>query len=507
MALVVRDLAATRPDETALLDERAALTWPELDDALNRATNALLAMDLGPRRRIAVMAENAAETAIVHVAALLAGVSAVPVNFHLKPAEVAYILAVAEAPVVFCGPETVAVAREAAADVGLPHVIAWRSGDGTARWEELLRDASPAEPPTDHPPLPNLMFTSGTTGRPKAVDLPPTMFAGGRDVAEFVGLLPQHFMAGLGPHLVVGPMYHTGPLTAVRLLACGNPVVVLGRFDPERVLDAITQHGVATSVMVPTHFVRLLALPEPVRERFDQSSLRLVAQTGASCPLDVKRAMIDWWGPVFLESYGATEVGVVSSIDSEEWLAHPGSVGRAVEPFEALILDDEGNPLPSGRSGHLYFRDATGRGLVYAHDAGDAVARPDGLFTLGEIGHLDDDGYIFITDRASDMVVSGGVNVYPAEAEAVLRSHPAVSDVAGIGVPDDVMGERLVAVVVRHGDGAGEDDLLAFCRERLSHYKCPREIRFADALPRTAMGKLDKKALRSEHARAAAEVR
>ena len=244
-------------------------------------------------------------------------------------------------------------------------------------------------------------------------------------------------------------MYHTGPLAGLRTLVAGVPTVILDRFDAEATLAAIERHRVETSVMVPTHFVRLLNLPAAVRSRYDLSSLKLVGHTGAKCPTEVKRAMIDWWGPIFIDAYGATEVGVTCSITSEDWLTHPGSVGRAVPPFEALVVDDEGRPLPANTEGRLYFRDTTGRGVIYHNDPEKSRAAhlEPGVFTLGEMGCIDDDGFVYITDRFSDMVVSGGVNLYPAEAENVLIEHPGVADVACIGVPHDEMGEEMRALV------------------------------------------------------------
>jgi acyl-CoA synthetase (AMP-forming)/AMP-acid ligase II len=327
------------------------------------------------------------------------------------------------------------------------------------------------------------------------------MFAGGATVAEHLTALEANRFATLGRHLVAGPMYHTGPLSGFRVLAAGAPVVVLRRFDPEAVLAAIDRWRTASSVMVPTHFVRLLALPDEVKRRYDVSSMCLVAHTGSACPADVKRAMIDWWGPIFSEAYGATEVGTVASISSEEWLRHPGSVGRSVPPFEALVVDDDGRPVPPGTEGRLYFRDTTGRGVVYhGNPDGSAAAHLEpGVFTLGEIGYVDAEGYVYITDRFSDMVVSGGVNLYPAEAEQVLVQHPSVADVAVIGVPHAEMGEQLKALVVPVDPSAppSEDDVLAFCRARLSSLKCPRSVDVVETIGRTTMGKLNKRALRA----------
>ena len=344
------------------------------------------------------------------------------------------------------------------------------------------------------------MYTSGTTGRPKGVELPPTMFAGGGTMTEHVDALGRSAFAGLGTHLVVGPMYHTGPLSGVRLLAAGVPVVVLGRFDAENVLRSIETHRIETTVMVPTHFIRLLALPQEVRDRYDVSSLRLVAHTGASCPIDVKHKMIEWFGPVLQDSYGATEVGTTCTISSAEWLEHPGSVGRAVPPFRAIVIDEHDEEVPAGIEGRLFFEDATGRGVIYPGDpekTAGAHLRP-GVFTLGEIGYVTDDGFVYITDRFSDLIVSGGVNIYPAESEQVLVEHPKVADVAVIGVPNQEMGEEVKALVVPAdpAEPPAADELISWCRERLAGYKCPRSVEVVETVGRTAMGKVNKRALR-----------
>jgi long-chain acyl-CoA synthetase len=250
--------------------------------------------------------------------------------------------------------------------------------------------------------------------------------------------------------------------------------------------------------MVPTHFQRLLALPPKVRARYDVSSLLQVSHTGSACPAEVKRAMIEWFGPVLTESYGASEAGTLARIDSSEWLERPGSVGRAQPPFEVLVTDDAGRPLPPGETGLLAFRAPEGRGVRYHADPEKTKAAylSPGVFTLGDVGHVDPDGYIFITDRAADVVVSGGVNLYPAESEAVLRMHPAVADVAVIGVPDPDFGESLRALVVTAGDEPPTGELDRFCREKLAAYKCPKAYEFVPELQRNAMGKLDKRAMR-----------
>jgi long-chain acyl-CoA synthetase len=506
MVLIAAGLAADRPDQVALRDDDVVLGWAQVNDTLNRVVNGLADFDLGPDRRVAVLAENSVETVLAHLGGLLAGASTVPVNFHLNADEVAYILQDSGAQVLLVGPGTAATGLDAARRVGVPVVIGWRldgEHDGARSWEHWLASASAAEPSPDIEPRPNLMYTSGTTGRPKGVELPPTMFAGGGTMTEHVAALAQSPFAAFGTHLVVGPMYHTGPLSGVRLLAAGIPVVVLGRFDAENVLRAIDTYGAETTVMVPTHFVRLLSLPEEIRAKYDVSSLRLVAHTGASCPIDVKRRMIDWFGPVLQDSYGATEVGTTCTISSEEWLAHPGSVGRAVPPFRAIVVDDAGNELPAGTEGALYFEDATGRGIVYPGDpekTARAHLRP-GVFTLGEIGYITDDGFVYITDRFSDMIVSGGVNIYPAESELVLLEHPQVADVAVIGVPNRDMGEEVKALVVPVDltDPPPSGDLITWCRDRLAGYKCPRSVDIVETIGRTAMGKVNKRELRKPY--------
>ncbi|MGI9578807.1 MAG: AMP-binding protein [Microthrixaceae bacterium] len=501
-------LAREQPDASALVDGDRILRWAEVDSVLNRVANRVLAAGLGDAERVSVFAENSAETALAHLGALLGGASTVPVNFHLTAAETAYILSDSGTRVVFVGPATAERGIEAARLAGVDTVVGWgqRLPKGVTPWAEWLAAAEDTNPPLSVTPRPNLLYTSGTTGKPKGTELPPTMFAGGETMAEHLDALREARFVDYGPHLVVGPMYHTGPLSGMRILVAGTPSVILGRFDAEATLDAIQTHRTRSAVMVPTHFIRLLALPQQVRDSYDVSSMEYVAHTGAKCPDEVKRAMIDWWGPVFLEAYGASEVGTTCSIDSHEWLAHPGSVGRADPPFEALVIGEDGDTLPAGQEGRLYFRDSTGRGVVYHNDPEKSAAAhiAPGVFTLGEMARMDDDGFVYITDRFSDMVVSGGVNLYPAEAENVLIDHPQVADVACIGIPDAEMGERLHALVVlapttSEAEQPDEAGVISFCRDRLSAFKCPRSVEFVDDLGRNAMGKVSRRSLRAPY--------
>ena len=509
-----KPVAAERPDEVAIQDLHKALTWAQVDDLLKRCANGLQAADLGPDTRIAVFAENAVETALANLGGLIAGASVVPVNFHLTGEEVAYILSDSDARVLFVGPETLERGLEAAAASKVHTVIGWgvpaddsRKTNKLVTWEAWLASQSDAEPDSAVPPRPNLLYTSGTTGRPKGTDLPPTMFAGGASIAEHLDNYRDGLIARTGgvtgPQLVVGPMYHTGPLSATRQLIAGVPSVILGRFDAQKTLAAIEKHKIVSTLMVPTHFVRLLALPPEVRAKYDISSIQAVSHTGAKCPVDVKHKMIEWFGPVFLDAYGASEVGTTCMITSEEWLKYPGSVGKAVPPFTAKILDEDNKELPPNTEGKLFFEDATGRGVIYhkAPEKSAAAHIAPGVFTLGEIAYMNEEGYVFITDRFSDMVVSGGVNIYPAEAEQILIKHPAVLDVACIGVPHKEMGEELKALVIaKEGEALPSPEaLIAWCRQQLSHYKCPKTLDYVDDLGRNTMGKINKRKLRAPY--------
>ena len=495
-------LAVERPDEIALRDENQSYRWKDIEDVLNRVANGLHALDLGPNRRIAVFSENSCETAFANLGGLIGGCSVVPVNFHLTADEVAYILSDSGAKVLFVDNRTAERGVQAAAQSQVPTVIGW--GDqpaGVKSFRGWLGEQKSTTPPLEVPPRPNLLYTSGTTGRPKGTELPPTMFAGGATVAEHLDNLGKSPMGQLGRHLVVGPMYHTGPLSGARLLAAGVSSVILSRFDAEKTLKAIDEYQIGNSVMVPTHFVRMLALPADVKAKYSTKSLQRISHTGAKCPVDVKRAMIAWWGPVFIDAYGASEVGTTCMITSEEWMNHQGSVGRSVPPFEAIILDDDGKPVPPRTEGRLYFKDATGRGVVYHNDAAKSAAAhiSPGVFTLGEIAFMDEEGYVYITDRFSDMVVSGGANIYPAEAEQVLIEHPAILDVACIGIPHPEMGEELKAMAIPRDPAhtPSAEEVIAWCRARLSHYKCPKTLDWVSDLGRNTMGKINKRKLRA----------
>jgi long-chain acyl-CoA synthetase len=502
MALAGMYVEAERRGEVALADERVTLSWNDLDGYLNRATNALLSFR-PPVGRVSICALNSVEVVVAYTAALQAGVSSTPTSYHFKALEAAHILSDSGSGILFVGPETVDVGLEAARLARCKTVIGWRCDPrpGLIHWEQWVSQADDQAPPTDLKPAPHLHYTSGTTGKPKAVETPPTQLPRTSTIAELVEWL--HGRRLPSPGLVVGPNYHTGPLTTIRGLLAGSAVVVLESFDAEKVLSAIERYSVASAVMVPTHFQRLLALPPATRARYDVSSLQRLSHTGAACPANVKRQMIEWFGPVLYEAYGGTEIGATNVIDSHEWLRKPGSVGKAVPPYEIVIVDARGAELGPNETGQIYFRDATRRGIVYFNDARkteEANIAP-GVCTLGDVGYVDSEGYLFITDRVADMVVSGGVNIYPAEAEQVLLKHPKVADVAIIGVPNVEMGEEVKALVVPSDPQAppSQEELDLFCRAALAGYKCPRSYEMVADLGRTVMDKLDKRKLRQRY--------
>ncbi|WP_290513060.1 AMP-binding protein [Aeromicrobium sp.] len=491
--------AQQEPAGIALVDDATSLTWAEVARQVDAVAGAMLDVATGPDDRVAVVGENRSPTLLAHAAGILAGVGTVAVSRQLLAPEMADQFVDAAVVAVVTGPATLAVVTEAARAAGIGTVVVHGVDEppGSAipwtAWASC-RHTLPARLERQARPL--LVYTSGTTGRARGTQVrwAPSSVNSARDYAE---ALADRSGFPPGPHLVVGPLQHNGPLTSVRHLLSGEQVVVLGKFDPERMLALVERHSVTSSVMVPTHFSRLLSLPVGVVTRYDVSSLVSVVHTGSACPTDVKRAMIEWFGPVLVESYGGSEIGTVCRITSNEWLEHPGSVGRVVDPFEAVVLDEANLELPAGEVGVLGFRTPPGREVSYHGDQAktrQAYIAP-GIATLGDMGLVTPDGWVYITDRISDMVLSGGVNLYPAESERILTQHPAVAEVAVIGVPDSDLGEALRALVVPDGE-LDVAALAEFCHERLARYKCPKTYELVDALPRNAMGKLDKRALR-----------
>ncbi|MDQ3294844.1 MAG: AMP-binding protein, partial [Actinomycetota bacterium] len=349
--------------------------------------------------------------------------------------------------------------------------------------------------PIDDPSLGTAMlYTSGTTGYPKGVDKPPD------PDGLLLGVAAYAYGDG-DVHLVTGPLYHAAPfqIGMVCPFTCGVPVVLMERWDAREALRLIEQHRVTHAHLVPTMFHRLLALPAAEREAHDLSSLKAIVHGAAPCPVPVKQAVIGWLGPIVHEYYAATE-GAGCVVDSATWLTKPGTVGRP-DPRHLHVGDESGAPLPVGDEGLVWIRaDGKQRFEYRGDEAKTASAYRGEHFTLGDVGRLDEDGFLFLTDRSANLIISGGVNIYPAEIDAVLLTHPAVADAGAIGIPDDEWGETVLAVVeLEPGATASDAELLAFCRERLAGFKCPRAVAFVDRLPRDDNGKLYKRRLRDEH--------
>jgi long-chain acyl-CoA synthetase len=493
----------TVADAYALKAWDMTLTADEVNERVEDLTARLRRHWQQDPRPIAVFARNSGQTLIAFLATVLSGATFIPLNVHLGADELVAMLGDADAGTIMAGPGQLVTAIQAAERLPGLRVLGWGE-PATAGYTSLadLPEGDRSEGDEVMLSIP-MLFSSGTTGRAKRVVMPPILFPGVISRAEFRAWAVKSRFVGLGPHLVAGPLYHSGPMQATWLLAAGTPVVIPRRFDAVEVLAIIERERIATTLMVPTHFIRLLKARDEADRSYDISSIRHVTQTGAGCPDDVKLQMIDWWGPIFLETYGGTESGGVCFISTPEWLTHQGSVGRTLPHYDVLVVDDEGTELPRGREGKIYFADRTGRGIRYEDElelTAAAHLRP-GVFTLGEIGRVDEEGYVYLTDRDSDKVVSGGVNLYPAEAENVLATHPAVADVAAIGVEHPEMGEELRALVVlRPGATANEVELIDYARTNLSSLKAPRSVLFVDDLERSPMGKLNRRLLRGRYA-------
>jgi long-chain acyl-CoA synthetase len=493
--------AAMAPDALALDDGTRRRSRAELADRTARWARLLReGLGLAPGDHAALLIGNRAEAVEGVLAAIHAGVWMTPVNWHLTADEVAYVVRDSGARVLLTDPEHEATARAAAPEC----VTILVAGPELERALEGARD----EPmPGDGPAGGNMIYTSGTTGRPKGVRraVPATLDAALDAQRAYARSIACD---GSGPHLVTGPLYHAAPLMfAIYDGACGAPIHVLPRWDEREALRWIREREVHHTHLVPTMFVRLLKrLPEEERAAFRAPALHTVLHGAAPIAPEVKRRMIEWWGPILYEYWGGTEGGVTTFIDSNEWLAHPGTVGRALPHFEVFAVDEAGQRLPVGVEGALYARHERTRDLFEYHRDPEKTAAAfldPYTHTLGDVGAVDSDGFVRLADRKSNTIISGGVNIYPAEIEAALQEHPAVGDVAVFGIPDDEWGEQVKAAVeLTPGTEASDAlaaELIAFARERLAAYKAPRSIDFEDELPRTPAGKLYVRRLRDRY--------
>jgi long-chain acyl-CoA synthetase len=487
--------AAMRP---TIVHQGQTIEPEDFEQHWRRSAAALHAAGVGDGDVVALLMHNGPEALELMVATRHLGAQWCPVNWHFKTDEVHYVLANSGARV-FIG-EAPLLAALTGLETGDAKVWTTRGSlPGVPAWEPI-RDATP---PFDIPPAPPrgaMFYTSGTTGQPKGIVRQPTTPAQAQAATAM-----RHMAYGVEPQmraLLNAPWYHSAPNSYALGIAQENGTLYIEqRFDAERTLQLIHEHRLTHAYLVPTMFVRMLALPAEVRARYDLGSMRFVSSTGSPCPPEVKRAMIDWWGPVINECYGASELGYMTMLTSEQALRKPGSAGPPMPGVVLKILDEDGRALPPNVAGLIYIHQPATPDFSYVGNA-EARARMEagGLQTMGDIGYLDDDGFLFIVDRKADMVISGGVNIYPVEIEIVLQGMPGVADCAVFGIPDDEFGEALAAAVQPAvGATLNADVVRGWLHERIAGYKVPKAVTFHERLPREDTGKIFKRRLREPY--------
>ncbi|MBI3369285.1 MAG: AMP-binding protein [Burkholderiales bacterium] len=486
-----------------------AMTYAELERRSNRLAHLLRAQGLRRLDHCAVFMENNARYVEACVAGERSGLYYTCVNSYLTAEELAYILQNSQAKLLITSKARLDVARQALAacpGIALCLVVdggAGMSGDRVADYETAVA-AHPAEPIADESLGTSMLYSSGTTGRPKGIlrPLPAEPPTHTLPVFVFVNKLwrGREDMVHLSP----APLYHAAPLANLGVvLRNGGTAIIMEHFEPEAYLALVQRYRVTHTQLVPTMFSRLLKLPVDVRQRYDLSSLEIAIHAAAPCPVQVKQQMIDWWGPIIHEYYGATEGLGFTACDTPEWLAHRGSVGRVLLG-DLHILDEQMRPAPKGTPGEIWFKTATPFEYFNDPERTALTRSADGsMSTVGDVGYVDDDGFLYLTDRSTFMIISGGVNIYPQECENLLITHPKVMDAAVFGVPNDDLGEEVKAVVQPMPgiapDAALAQELMAFCALHLARQKCPRSVDFTEQLPRLPTGKLYKKPLRDSY--------
>ena len=491
--------AARQPHRPALIEDERSLTWEQFFRMRNRLAHALAALGIGAGQHGIVYAHNALENLVVGAALRALGAIGVPMNHRLTAEEVAYILDDADATAVFVGDAFLPMAERVRGAARVKHWITL--GAERRPWAEALDDllARGHEAPPPAPPAMggSMVYTAGTTGKPKGAL---------RRVTDPKAILPRlAALDCLDPaqvHLVAGPLYHSAPGGfALYAQMVGGTVVVMRKFDPEEALRLVERHRCTTTFMAPTLLKRIVDLPAEVRARYDVSSMRSLVIAAAPCPMRVKEQALAMFGPVLYEFYGSTELGVNTVLRPEDVLRKPGSCGRAAPGVELAILDDDGRRTAPGTPGELFVRRYDGVfDEYYRNPAATAQTSRGEWMSVGDVAWMDAEGFVYICDRKRDMIISGGVNIYPAEIEDALHRHPAVEDAAVFGVPDPDWGERVhAAVQLRPGRGVTPGELLEFCRAHLADYKTPREVSFHEAFPRDTAGKLVKRLLREPY--------
>ena len=499
-------IATADPDRVTLVEaDGTEHTAGQLHAACNQVVHGLRAWGLRPGDVVATVLPNGAPFIEVLLAAQQAGWYVVPINHHLLAEDITYIVQDCDAKALITDDRFATEVGKAARECALPALFAVGDVEGFRPYAEL-KAGQPDTAPHGRRPGGLMNYTSGTTGRPKGVQRPLSDLD--VDTAAELGTF-LHLLFGIEPfadnvHLTVAPLYHTAVCQFAQCaLHSGHTLVLMDRWTPQGTLERIERYRVTTTQMVPTMFHRLLQLPSRVRERYDLTSLRHVIHSAAPCPVPTKQKMLDWWGPVLWEYYAATEGGGTTATP-QDWLAAPGTVGKPWPGSVIKILDETGAELPPGTVGTVWMQ-MNGRTFTY-HGDPEKTRRSwseDGFFTVGDAGELDADGNLFLRDRVADMIIAGGVNLYPAEIESVLLQHPAVGDCAVFGIPHDERGEEVKAVIQpAEGFTAGlelEAELLGFCRDRLAKFKTPRSIDFLDDFPRDPSGKLYKRRLRDPY--------
>ncbi|MDY6957383.1 MAG: acyl-CoA synthetase [Pseudomonadota bacterium] len=495
----------TRPG--LITPDGQTLSFGELGARVNRIAHALRALGVQREDHLALLLPNGLVWIEVYMAATQIGLYVTPINWHLAGEEAAYIVENCDARVLVADARYADIAVHAAREAALSAEQCYAAGGAIAGFSpyEALLTGQPDTPPAQRSAGALMLYTGGTTGKPKGV-LRPLPEGRPEAVAQLGQLLFSLFdvRPGEGVHLCQGPLYHSAPAGfSTGALHMGQTLVLMDKWDAETALRLIEQYRVTATHMVPTMFVRLLRLPEEIRHRHDLSSLRNAIHAAAPCPVEIKRQMLEWWGPVIYEYYGATEGGG-TLVKPEEWLAHPGTVGRAWPGIQVKILDDDGGELPPGEIGTIYMTAGLGDFEYHKDPNKTRSVKRDGMITAGDLGHLTEDGWLYISDRRTDLILSGGTNIYPAEIEAVLVTYPVVADAAVFGVPDPDWGEAVQAVIELvpgvEGSDALADEIHAFAAQHLARYKLPRYIDFSDALPRLPSGKLLKRRLKDDYA-------